>query len=44
VEAVVIDAGGAPVAAVLVADAAAQLAGQQTLSLMLSSAAPGGAP
>ena len=44
VEAAVIDAGGIPVGAVLVADAAAQLAGQQALSLMLSSAAPGGGP
>jgi hypothetical protein len=44
VEAAVIDAGGVPVGAVLVADAAAQLAGQQAFSLMLSSAAPGGGP
>ncbi len=41
VEAAAIDAGGAAVGAVLVADAATQLIGQQALSLMLASAAPG---
>jgi hypothetical protein len=41
VEAAAIDAGGAVVGAVLVADAASQLVGQQALSLLLASAALG---